>query len=258
MIAHSVLAFAEAVKQEEKTKKSQAALDKIAKLLAGTEGKKFLAACKTLLPEPAAKLEAKNLKEPVGVWLDFFRAKKDVFTEALPILGAHAATLYVGTCQAAEATTMSIAMANWVGKIPETAQNQEMLSSWKEAPKNRKEAVRFLAQSLAKHHQSQKEWGAARGPLGGDSDDDNFLERVPKGKRHEKANESEDSDDRNAKSLRGPSKEKEERLSVSESESEPAAEPYASWNQAEAGQFVTEVDAALKSLDGPQGAQDHP
>ena len=108
MIAHSVLAFAEAVKQEEKTKKSQAALDKIAKLLAGTEGKKFLAACKTLLPEPAAKLEAKNLKEPVGVWLDFFRAKKDVFTEALPILGAHAATLYVGTCQAAEATTMSI------------------------------------------------------------------------------------------------------------------------------------------------------
>lgn len=157
-----------------------------------------------------------------------------------------------------KATTMSIAMANWVGKIPETAQNQEMLSSWKEAPKNRKEAVRFLAQSLAKHHQSQKEWGAARGPLGGDSDDDNFLERVPKGKRHEKANESEDSDDRNAKSLRGPSKEKEERLSVSESESEPAAEPYASWNQAEAGQFVTEVDVALKSLDGPQGAQDHP
>ena len=198
------------------------------------------------LPESAA------LKEPVGVWLDFFRAKKDVFTEALPILGAHAATLYVGTCQAAEATTMSNALANWVGKIPETAQNQEMLSSWQEAPKNRKEAVRFLAQSLAKHHQSQKEWGAARGPLGGDSDDDNFLERVPKRKRHEKANESEDSDDRNAKSLRGPSKEKEERLSVSESESEPAAEPYASWNQAEAEHFVAEVDAALKSLDGPK------
>ena len=187
------------------------------------------------------------------MWLDFFRAKKDVFTEALPILGAHAATLYVGTCQAAEATTMSNALANWVGKIPETAQNQEMLSSWQEAPKNRKEAVRFLAQSLAKHHQSQKEWGAARGPFGGDSDDDNFLERVPKRKRHEKANQSEDSDVTGMPSrCEGhPKKKRNVCLSVNLSLSH-AAEPYASWNQAEAEHFVTEVDAALKSLDGPK------
>lgn len=252
MIAHSVLAFADALKQEEKTRKSQAAVDKIAKLLAGKEGKKFLAACKTLLPESAAKLEVKNLKEPVGEWLDFFRANKESFAEMLPILGAHAATLYVGACQAAEATTMSNALANWVAKIPETTQNQEMLSSWQEAPKNRKAAVRFLAQSLAKHHQSQKEWGAACGPLGGDSDEDDFLGHMAKRKRHDMANQSDDSDDRIPKSTRGAPKAEEELLSVSESDNEPTPEPYASRNQAEAEHFVAEVDAALKSLDGPK------
>ena len=77
MIAHSVLAFAEAVKQEEKTKKSQAALDKIAKLLAGTEGKKFLAACKTLFAGAGCQVGSEEL-EGAGLvcgWISFVRRR---------------------------------------------------------------------------------------------------------------------------------------------------------------------------------------
>ena len=48
---------------------------------------------------------------PCSVWLELFRANKDLFTELLPRLGAHAATLgLLGHVKQRK-------NANWVGKI---------------------------------------------------------------------------------------------------------------------------------------------
>ena len=235
-------------------------LKSLAQLLKSRKGRAFLDACEILTKERTGNVPQDKLADALLCWLGFLRENKSVLAAALPKVAVSTSSLYLGSMQILEATTMCNALSNWSQKVPVTGSNQETLAHWQAVPKDLQRLKAFLLASMQLRHTEGAAWLRQNG-LGGDSDEEDAAWGVPDAGSRRRRSASSSSTDSSARRKKKAAKKEKKRAKedkkegsgvpavVSEAKKSSTAAPEASLLSSEEDAAACEDDAAYSISD---------